>query len=191
MSDGPFKNLKLNKRWKRFAEAVQNSAFSSHVCCDMASDALMHEVLTEGVHSLLADLQSYTNQKQLELNPLLAVENIFNAHMKTPFTDILQKEITLCLSDQVALTDAIGKSMKVCVNEQINEIMNRIQEECIIARDCKEMSQVQFNHTLNQAGSILSSLSVDNICQALFSGNKNAFKKVVTKQERIEDGPPL
>jgi hypothetical protein len=49
MSDGPFKNLKLGKRWKRFAEAVQNVAFDSAECCALASDALVHEILTGDV----------------------------------------------------------------------------------------------------------------------------------------------
>jgi hypothetical protein len=191
MSDGPFKNLKLNRRWKRFAEAVQNAAFDHAECCAMASDALVREILTDGVLALLADLQAYASRKQLDLDLLSSVESIFNIHMKTPFTDTMQKEIAFCLSEQAVPADAVRQALKASVNEQISEAMNRIEEECIRAREVGEMWQDQFNHTVKQASATFNTLAIDKICEALLAGNKNAFKKAVSKKVGLDEGACL
>lgn len=191
MSDGPFKNLKLGSRWKRFAEAVQNAAFDHAACCAMASDALVREILTKGVQALLADLQAYASRKQLDLDPLFSIESIFNLHMKTSFTDTLQKEVALGLSEQAAPADAIWQAMKACASEQMSEAMNRIQEECIVAREFGVMWQDQFNNTIKQASATFNELDIDKICEALLNGNKNAFKDAVSKKEGLDEGAPL
>lgn len=190
MSDGPFKNLKLNKRWKRFAEAVQNDAFDRAECCAMASNALVHEILTDGVQTLLADLQDYASLKQLDLDPLSSIESIFNVHMKTPFTDTLQKEVALCLCE-AAPSDAARQALKAAVTEQISEAMNRVEEECIRAREAGEMWQDQFQLTVKQARATFNALDINGICEALLAGNKNAFKNAVSKKVGLEEGPPL
>src|SRR5690242_5544744 len=120
MSDGPFKNLKLKTRWKQFAEAVQNDAFNRDECCAMASHALVCEILTKGVQALLADLQAFVSQQQLDFDPFSSIESIFNAHMKTPFTDNLQKELALCFNDQAAPADALRDGLKASVTQEIS-----------------------------------------------------------------------
>src|SRR5882757_1747537 len=98
MTDGPFKNLQLASRWKRFAEAVQNDAVGMVERCSLAGDALVREVLTEETQALLIDLQAYRSREQLDIDPLSSVESIFNSHSKTPFTDSLEKELAFRLN---------------------------------------------------------------------------------------------
>lgn len=191
MSDGPFKNLKLGKRWKRFAEAVQNDAFTSAECCDMASDAIVREILTDDVPSLLVNLQAYSSREQLDIDPLSSVENIFNAHIRAPFTDILQKEVMFRLSEQISPTDAVWQALGASVSVRISEVRNRIEEECIHAREAGKMRQDQFDRTVNQASAIFNALAKNLICEALLARDKSAFKNAVSKKNGLDEGPPL
>lgn len=191
MSDGPFNNLKLNRRWKRFVEVVQNPAFDRAVCCALASDALVREILTDGVKVLVADLLAFASQEQLVFDPLSPVDSIFDVHAKTPFADTLQKEIAFCLSQEVAPINAVQLALEATVTEQIHEARNRIEEECIRALEVGDMSQDKFFQTVSQAGAIFDSLNTNEVCDALLAGNKSAFKNAVSKKIDIDEGPSL
>lgn len=191
MTDGPFKNLKLGSRWKRFAEAVQNDAVDSAQCCALASDALVREILTDTNQVLLADLQAYSGREQLDFDPSSSIESIFNGHSKSPFADTLQKELAFRLSEQIAPDVAIGQALEASVGDQISEARNRIEEECIRARESGEMRQDQFDRTVNHASAAFNALAKNEICNALRAGDKNAFKDAVSKKEGLDEGPSL
>lgn len=192
MSDGPFKNLKLAKRWKIFAEAVQNDAFDSAECYALASDALVREILTDNVKALLIELQAYANREQLDLAAVSScIEDIFNRHSKTSFTDILQKEVAFRVSEQMALSNAIKQAVDAAVREQISEVKNRIIEECICKRDFGVMWQDQFNRTVRESSAIFNGLATNEICEAVLAGNKRAFKAAVSKKVGLDEGVSL
>lgn len=188
MSDGPFKNLKLGRRWKRFVVAVQNDAFGSAECCALAQDALIREILTDDVKALLIELQAYAN-KHLDFSMDSSfIEDIFNRHSKTSFSDILQKEVECRLSEGIVLSEVILQSIEAAAREQVNEARSRIVEECIVARDYKGMWQEEFNRTVKQSSGILDSLSMSDICKVVLSGNQNAFKAAASKKVGLDEG---
>lgn len=192
MSDGPFKNLKLGKRWKLFAEAVQNDAFDSAERCALASDALVREILTDNVKALLIELQAYAGRVQLDFATTLScIEDIFNRHSKTSFTDTLQKEVAFRVSEHMVLPDAIKQAVSAAVREQISEVKSRIIEECICKRDFGGMWQDQFNRTVRESSAILNDLATDEICDALLARNKKAFKAAVSKKVGLDEGVSL
>lgn len=86
MSDGPFKNLKLDPRSKRFAEAVQNEAEDQETRCALANDAIMNGILS-GSQALIGALQEYGNDGQLDLDPKASINAVFDAwgrsHLRT------------------------------------------------------------------------------------------------------------
>ena len=133
MTDGPFRNLKLDKRWKRFFEAVQNDTVDSTEVCAFASDALMHEILTEDNKALLADLYAYEQKKQLDLDPVSSCDSIFDEHSKTPFSDFLQKELKYRLIEHVPPDIAINQALERSVDHQIVKAENHVEEECTSA----------------------------------------------------------
>lgn len=45
MSDGPFKNLNLNRKWQRFVNALQNSATDRSECAELAYDACLSDIV--------------------------------------------------------------------------------------------------------------------------------------------------
>lgn len=191
MTDGPFKNLKLGSHWKRFAEAVQNDAVDAPERCALAAHALVHETLSENTKALLVDLQAYVNRKQLDLDPLSSVESIFSGHNKTPFSDTCQKEIAYRLSEQTHPASALRQAVEATVIGLKSGARNRIEEECIRVRESGEMREDQFTHTVMQARATFDSLAIDEICDALYAGNKNAFKEAISKKDGLDDGPSL
>lgn len=191
MTDGPLKNFKLGSRWKRFAEAAQNDAVDNAERCALASDALVHEILTDDARALLVDLYDYVSRKQLDFDSLGSVESIFNSHSKTPFTDTLQKELVFRLAEQTPTDVAIGQALEASVGSQISEARNRIEEECIRARETGEMRQNEFDRTVTQVSAAFDALAKDEICHALCSGDKNAFKDAASKKEGLDEGPCL
>lgn len=191
MTDGPFKNLKLSSRWKRFAEAVQNDAVDRAARCALASDALVREILTDETQALLTDLHAYGRQEQLDIDPLSSIESIFNGHSRTPFADTLQKELAFRLSEQMPPDAAIDKALEASVGDHICEARNRIEEECIRARESGEMRQDQFDRTVTQASAAFDALAKNEICNALRAGDKNAFKDATSKKEGLDEGPDL
>jgi hypothetical protein len=192
MSDGPFKNLKLGKRWRLFTDAVQNDAFGKAERHAFASDALVREILTHDVKPLLLELTAYANREQLDFNCVSSsIEEIFNPHSKTSFTDILQKELAFRVSEQVPIADAIIQAVDAAVREQISEVKNRIIEECICQRDLGGMWQDQFNRTVRESSVILNGLATSEICQVVLAGNEKAFKAAVSKKVGIDEGVDL
>jgi hypothetical protein len=191
MSDGPFKNIKLGYRWKRFARAVQSDAFDSVECCNLASDALVHEILSSEFQGLLADFQSYTRREQLDFDPLSTVEGIFNRHGKTSMTDTFQKEVMFRLDKQVAPTEVLRQALEASVGEQSREVRSRFEEECIRVHEAGEMRPDQFKRTVNQVGAVIDALVKSDICEAILAGDKNAFKAAVTKKIGLDEGPKL
>lgn len=191
MSDGPFKNLKLGRHWKRFAEAVQNYAYTSAECSALAKNALLQEILTQDLKALLTELKDFASQVQLDLDALSAVEEIFSRHQKTSFADTLQKEVACRLSDQMPLADAIKQAVEAAVTEQKCEAKSRIVEECILSRDFEGMWQDQFNRTVRESSAIFNGLATNEICEAIFAGNNNAFKAAVSKKAGLDEGVSL
>jgi len=191
MSDGPFKNLKLPRRWKLFSEAVQTDAFDTSYCCALASHALLNDILTDKAKHLLLELRAYVNRDQLDFDPLSSLNGIFSRHSRTPFADILEKEVALRVGGQMVVCDSIKESLGAALVEHMGEAKNRIIEECLESREFKKMQQDQFNRTISQSSAIFRSLSINDICEALLACEKNAFKKDISKKVGLEDGPCL
>ena len=191
MTDGPFKNLKLARDWKRFAEAAHNDAVDIAQRCALAAHALLGEILTEDTQALLNDLLAYQRQPQLDMDPWSSVESIFDNHSKTAFSDTLRREMAFRLGDGMAPGAAIGEALEASVDDQIGKARNRIQEECIHARETGEIRQGQLERTITRANEAFDTMSGDDICDALRAGDHNAFKKPALKRKGLDEGPGL
>lgn len=191
MSDGPFKNLRLAKRWRKFAEAAYNDAFDQVECRAMASDSIVRDVLTGPVQTLLSVLKSYVDQKQMDMDPLSSIERIFDENSKGQFANILQKEMAYRLSDNCTQKEAFEQALASSVREQINISRTRIQEECIHSCEIGEMKQGQLDRTMDRTNTVFESLDRQSICEAIRACNKQTFKDAVAKKDGINEGPSL
>ena len=163
MTDGPFKNLKLGKCWKRFAEAVQNEAASPDECGAFASDALTRHLVTNEHVKALREIDAHLGRGQLDLDPLGSVEAIFDRCEKTPFLDALQKE-------------------------QIRQTRYRFHEECIRAQEDGEMSRDAAKMARGKVDAAFNTVDCGRVRRALIEGRKDAFEMDVGKSDGVDDG---
>ena len=191
MTDGPFKNLKLARDWKRFAEAAHNDTVDIAQRCALAAHALLGEILTEDTRALLNDLLAYQRQPQLDMDPLSSFESIFDSHTKTAFSDTLRRQMAFRLGDGMVPGAAIGEALEASVDDQIGKARNRIHEECIHARETGEIRQEQLERTITRANEAFDTMPGDDICDALRAGDHNAFKIPASKRKGLDEGPGL
>ena len=185
MSDGPFKNMKLGQRWKRFADAVQGDAFDCVECCNYASDAILHEILTSEFQGLLADYQTYSSGNQLGFDPLATIEGLFDRHKKSPMTDILQKEIMFRVGQQVAPGEALQPALAASLNRLVGVTKSRFEEECIRVCEAGDIGVKQFRRTVSQLSETFERVDQGKLCDAILASNKKAFKAEVSKKNRF------
>ena len=115
MTDGPFKNLKLGSCWKRLAEAVQNEAASSVECGAFASDALARHLVTKEHSKAIQEIDAHLARGQLELDPLVSVEAIFDRCEKAPFLDAFQKELLFRTANDTPLAEAVAPALDAAI----------------------------------------------------------------------------
>lgn len=190
MTDGPFKNLKLESRSKRFAEAVQNEAIDRDTRCAYASDAIVNGVLAKN-QNLLHELQSYSSDGQLDLAPQSKIGAIFGAHPMSEFADNLQREVSLRLYERNTPQVAISNGLKATLDAEINKFGTRIQEACLKAYGNGDMRKNQLGRTIKLTNQALQDLDRPRTLNAIQKGDKGAFKYDVRKKEGINEGPKL
>lgn len=190
MTDGPFRNLKLESHLKRLAEAVQNEAFDDTERSALASDALVKDIL-EDAQGSLRNLQEYARRKQHDLDPRSSIRDIFGTAPRSPFVDGLQKQVDYRLSRDASPDTAISEGLEAAVRTHIGEVRTRIQEACIHAHQSGEMQQDQFDNAIHGVDRTLDSVNVPAICDALRAGNKDAFKEATAKKKGLDEGPSL
>lgn len=190
MSDGPFKNLKLDSRSKRFAEAVQNDAVDQETRCAFASDAILRGVLDEN-QALLGALCDHGKNGQLDLDPSASVEGIFEGHSKSEFADHLQREIKLRLHEGEASQAAIDHGLEAALEISIGEFRTRTHEACLEAHGSGDMRKDQLERFVEGSNLALQGIDRTRILQALKDGQAGAFKQSVKRRKGLDEGPKL
>lgn len=190
MSDGPFKNLKLDSRSKRFAEAVQNEAEDQETRCALANDAIVNGILSES-QALIGALQKYGHDGQLDLDPKASINAVFDACPKSEFADHLQREVGMRLNEGETSQDAINNGLDAALEKGIGEFRTRTHEACLEARSSGEMRKDQFDRFVKGSNQALRGIDRVRIMEALKQGNKSAFKHDIKKKEGLDEGPKL
>lgn len=190
MSDGPFKNLKLDRCSKRFAEAVQNEAEDQETRCALANNAITNGILSEN-HALIGALQKYGHDGQLDLDPKASINAVFDACDKSGFADHLQREVGMRLNEGEASQVAINNGLDAALETGIGEFRTRTHEACLEARTSGEMRKDQFDRFVEGSNQALQGIDRVRIMDALKQGNKSAFKHDLKKKEGLDEGPKL
>ncbi len=186
MTDGPFKNLKLDSRSKRFAEAVQNEAEDHDTRCALGSHTIVNGILS-GNEGLIRDLQSYGEDGQLDLDPKGSIRGIFEKYDKSEFSDDLQREVVVRLHDGDNSRDAIEKAFDASVETNIGKTLTRIQEVGLEAHRKGPMHKDQLDRLNEGLGEVSKSLDRARIQDAVKSCDKNAFKLDAKKRAGLDD----
>jgi hypothetical protein len=186
MTDGPFKNLKLNNRLRRFAEAVQNEAEDHDTRCALGSHAILDGILS-GNGDLIRDLQSYGADGQLDLDPTVSIERIFEKHNKSEWSDDLQREVVMRLHQGEASREAIDSAIDACIESNIGKTLTRIQEAGYEAHREGPMYKDQLDRLIAGLNLVMGSLDRARIKQAVKTCDRNAFKKETKRKTGLDD----
>lgn len=186
MTDGPFKNLKLDSRSRRFAEAVQNEAEDHATRCALGSHAIVNGILA-GNDKLIRELQGYGADGQLDLDPNASIKSIFEKHNKSEFSDDLQREVAMRLHEGESSRNAINKAFEACVETNIGKTLTRIQEAGYEAHREGPMYKDQLERLIEGSNHIIKSLDRQRIQEAVKNCNKNAFKQDAKKRAGLDD----
>lgn len=186
MTDGPFKNLKLDSRSRRFAIAVQNEAEDHDTRCALGSHAIVNGILT-GNEGLIRDLQRHCQDGQLDLDPKSSLKSIFGKHDRSEFADDLQREVAMRLHEGKTSQGAIDKALDACLETNIGKTLTRLQEAGYDAHREGPMYKDQLDRLVEGSINVMKSLDRSRIREAVKGCNKNAFKPDLKKITGIDE----
>jgi len=186
VTDGPFKNLKLDSRSRRFAVALQNEAEDHDTRCALGGHAIVNGILA-GNEVLIRDLQSCGQDGQLDLDPKGSIKSIFDRHERSEFADDLQREVAVRLHEGETLRGAIDKAIDACVETNIGKTLTRIQEAGYEAHREGPMYKDQLDRLIEGSNHVMMSLNRSRIREAVKGCNKNAFKPDVKKITGVDE----
>ena len=144
MTDGPFKNAALSSRWKQYGKDLVSDVASSEERIAQACHSILGDMDMKRVGSLLSALKGHAQRPQLDLDPVSSAEAIFDSHAQSPLTDLLQKHITANLREQIPGKRPLDQALRSAVTDSIAITKNRLDEECIRARDLGDMNRENY-----------------------------------------------
>jgi hypothetical protein len=189
MTDGPFRNAELSSRWKRYGQELVSDATSSEERVKHACHSMIGDVDMKTFTPLFDDLKSCLGRSQMDLDPVTAIESIFDNHLTSPLTDVLRKHLVANLRDQVPTVNALGQALDGTAKDWIGTTKNRLDEECIRARELGDMSREDYRKGNERNQEAFGAIKANEICDALARGNKRAFKQTVRKKQGVDEGP--
>lgn len=189
MTDGPFRNAQLSGRWKRYGRDLVSDATSLEERTAQACHSMLGDISSKEFASLLGGLASQAQRSQLDLDPVTLTDAIFDRHSKTPLADALQKHLTAQLRNQVPQQEALERALTSTTTDWVALTKNRLDEECIRARDAGDMTRQQYGKGIERNRQTFDAVDIKSIRDALISGKASVFKKAVKKKSGVDEGP--
>ena len=187
--DGPFKNAALSSRWKQYGKDLESDAASSEERAAQACHSMLGDVDVKALGSLLSALKAHAQRPQMDLDLVSSVEGIFDSHVKSPLTDTLQKHLIANLRDQIPAERALDQALPSAVTDWTDITKNRLDEECIRARDLGKMDHENYRKGIERNHEAFDAIRPNELCDALVSGNGRVFKQATRKKVGVDEGP--
>lgn len=187
MTDGPFRNAALSNKWKRYGQNLVSDAVSSDERVKQASHSMLGDVDMKEFDRLYRDLDARASRDQMDLDAAAATETIFESNERSTLSDALEKHLLCNLREGLSERDSLDRALESTVRDWVDITKNRIDEECIRARDTGDMSRSDYAKGIERNRETFAAVDVDGLCAALTSGNKNAFRRMARKD--VNDGP--
>lgn len=188
MTDGPFRNAQLSSRWKQYGKDLVSDAVSNEERTTQACHSMLGDIDVGAFGSLLRDLRAHSRDPQMDLDPVSSTETIFEGQEQSLLASALQKHLTANLRAKAPLSVALDDALNSIVSDWIGTTKNRLDEECIRARDLGDMNLQDYNKGIERNRETFGTVDADAVCRALESGSKNAFKSG-SKKQGIDEGP--
>lgn len=189
MTDGPFRNAELTSRWKRYGQDLVSEAVSPEERTTQACHSMIGDVDMKAFSPLFGELKAHAERPQMDLDPVTAIESIFDNHPTSPLADTLQRHLIANLCDQMPLEKALDQALDGTAKEWIGTTKNRLDEECIRARELGDMSREDYSKGIERNRETFGAIKPNELCDALAKGNKHAFRQAVQKKAGVDEGP--
>ncbi|OJU02080.1 MAG: hypothetical protein BGN87_19785 [Rhizobiales bacterium 65-79] len=189
MTDGPFRNAELPSSWKRYGQDLVSDATSREERTTQACHSMIGDVDMKTFSPLFDELKTHADRPQMDLDPVTAVETIFEAHPTSPLADTLQRHLIANLRDQLPPEKALDQALDSTTKEWIGTTKNRLDEECIRARELGDMSREDYQKGIERNRETFAAIKPSELCDALATGNKRAFRQAVEKKAGVDEGP--
>ncbi|USJ27627.1 hypothetical protein [Ensifer adhaerens] len=187
MTDGPFRNSSLSNRWKVYGQDLVNDAVSREERVKQACHSVLGAIDMKAFERLYRELEARASRDQMDLDSIAATESVFDKNERNSFSDALERHLLCNLREGLAERKALDLALEGAVGDLLGHAKNRIDEECIRARDVGDMSRSDFVKGLERNKETFLGVDVASLCAALENGNKNAFRRSARKD--TDDGP--
>ena len=189
MTDGPFRNAALSSRWKRYGQDLISDAASPEERTTQACHSMVGDVDMEAFSPLFDELKGHAERAQMDLDPVTVIEAIFDGHPTSPLADTLQRHLIANLRDQLPPERALDQALASMAQEWIDTTKNRLDEECIRARDLGDMRGDDYRKGIERNRETFAAIRAGDLCNAFATGNTRAFKQATEKKVGVDEGP--
>lgn len=191
MNDGPSRNLNLAAHHQKVVDMLAEDAFSEKECKEQICHAMMQDLHEAGDLLLAKDLQVLLNKKQPALYIISDVKQVFESHNKTPFADNLQKRFLHKLEHGLSLKDSLKRSLYQAIEHKMHAFVDQIKDWFMKAKDIGDATTEKVENSKVRLFRVRKIVPIEEICDALQSGDKNAFKRNIVKKSDADEGPSL
>ena len=187
--DGPFKNAALSSQWKQYGNDLVSDAASLEERTAQASHSMLRDMDLKALGPLLSALKVHAQRAQMDLDLVSSAEAIFDGHARSPLSDTLQKHLIANLRDQIPVERALDQALMSAVTDWTDITKNRLDEQCIRARDLGEMNPENYHKGIERNHEVFDAIRPKDLCDALVSGNGRAFKQATRMKVGVDEGP--
>ena len=138
---------------------------------------------------LFDELKNHAELAQMDPDPVTTVETIFENHAPSPLADALQRHLIANFRDQISPDKALSVALENTAKEWIGTTKNRLDEECIRARELGGMSREDYRKGIERNRETFAAIKSCDLSGALATGNKRAFRQAVRKKAGVDVGP--
>ncbi|SER13468.1 hypothetical protein [Sphingobium sp. YR768] len=189
MTDGPFRNMPLNARWKRYGEDLVNDAKSLDERVARAGDAMLANADIGEIAMLVAALREYDNRLQLDFDPLGSIQRIIEQHDGGCLADELARNLMANLHSQAPLAMALDNALVDIAEDLISSSKNRLDVHCIESRELGDMKAAEYPTARARNRDTFAAIDAAKIANALEMGDRRAFAVGLKKKVGTDDGP--
>lgn len=189
MTDGPFRNAELSSRWKQYGKDLVSDAASEDERIVQACHSMVGDLDLSEVGRLLSAIKRHAERPQMDLDVMSSMETLLKGGLKSLLSDILQKHLMANLHDRMLLDTALDQALQSTVSDWIGISKNRLDEECIRARDLGDMNWEEYRKGIERNAETFAGIDRNGLCDALTSGNKRAFSQAQQKKMGVDEGP--
>ncbi|MDX2085752.1 MAG: hypothetical protein SFZ03_10245 [Candidatus Melainabacteria bacterium] len=191
MSDGPYRNLPLNRPWKNVAAALSQEATTISEACALMSKAVEKDIANQNGKSLISELEKlFGASKQpslFTLDPLSGIDLIEAQYPKTPFVVSMCRHARLAFSQGKNGQSALKEALTCAISEVSEAGIQSIREHS----SAKQDEQSTLRYTRGRCDEASGIFDNQGIADLLLKKEKLPKTVSADRNAMLDEGPEL